>query len=520
MHSASELAETLRSITNIKLKELSTQRATFEENKSYLLFAADGESRPSEKLKTLLDGCKRLSIQQKGMKHSALYNHLAQCIQQANYDPSINGASLKGEAQLRRELDVRSLRYEYASLYSQLVTEWTDSGPTSAPRTNSMLVAMEKEAHRTEWDSYVFQALQTNQDEITSYLARLFCSTTEAQASFEKLRKAIHQFEVAFTASDQVNDENMRWCVTGLLRSDLLNEQKKAALKDILNHKESLSELRDVLNMRLSTIDTWSWDKNGVVAEQRRQIDGKYRIFHNEDIIDALLLDHLGRKWSVKFKSAFADLLDLDTTTALTSAEKRQREHFLGPESGSNLSQKRHQVFRKENFMSQLLEREDEVLRGYEDYDQDDNVTFHRSHNDIKQSLLHLVSTEIVMSTRLHKNLCVIRSDFKRFGPSLSHSTIFAVMKFFGVSPKWLGFFRNALEGTYFLECHLFTWGGCVNFVLCKGLANSKPHISTYQMFRSYQSLRRWIGRRGEDTQERHCFEQSASGRLYRGRLV
>lgn len=98
--------------------------------------------------------------------------------------------------------------------------------------------------------------------------------------------------------------------------------------------------------------------------------------------------------------------------------------------------------------MSQLLERENEVLSGYEDYDKDDDVTIHRSHNDIKQSLLHLVSTEIVLSTRLHNNFCVIRSDFKRFGPSLSHSTTFAVMKFFGVSPKWLGFFRNALEGT------------------------------------------------------------------------
>ena len=97
--------------------------------------------------------------------------------------------------------------------------------------------------------------------------------------------------------------------------------------------------------------------------------------------------------------------------------------------------------------MSQLLERENEVLRGYEDFDQDDDVTFHRSHNDIKQSMLHLLSAELVLNTNLHKDLCVIRSDFKRFGPSLSHSTIFAVMKFFGVSPKWLGFFRNALEG-------------------------------------------------------------------------
>lgn len=259
MHSTWVLAETLRSITNIKLKELSAQRDAFEENKSYLLFAADAETKPAKKLATLLDGCKRLLVQQKGLKPTTLYDRLARCVEQANYDPSITESLMKGEAQLRRELDVRSLRYEYASLYSELVTEWlADSGPTSALGMGSISNAKERKAHRMEWESYVFQALQTNQDEVTSYLAPLFCSTTEAQASFGKLRKAIYQFEETLTASDQVNEENMRWCITGLLRGDLLNEQKKAALTDISNNKESLSELRDVLNMRLSTIGTWS----------------------------------------------------------------------------------------------------------------------------------------------------------------------------------------------------------------------------------------------------------------------
>lgn len=253
------LAQTLRSITDIKLKELSEQRATFEENKSYLLFATDAESSPSKKLKTILDGCKALSIQQKGMKPNTLYDDLAQFIEQANYDPSISETLSKGEAQLRRELDVRSLRYEYASIYSQLVTEWlADSGPISGPQTNRISNMKEMKAHKEEWESYVFQALQTNQEGITSYLEVLFCSTRETRASVEKLRKGVSQFEETLTVSNQINEAEMKWCVEGLLRSDLLNEKKKTALTDISNHKESLSELADVLNMRLSSIDTWS----------------------------------------------------------------------------------------------------------------------------------------------------------------------------------------------------------------------------------------------------------------------
>lgn len=184
------LAQTMRSITDIKLKELSEQRATFEENKSYLLFAADAESSPPKKLKTLLDGCKALSIQQKGIKLNTLHDDLAQFVEQANYDPSISETLLKGEAQLRRELDFRSLIYKYASIYSQLVTEWlADSGPTSAPQTSRVSNMKEMRAHRMEWESYVFQALQRNQEEITKYLEVLFCSTKETRASFEEVEE-------------------------------------------------------------------------------------------------------------------------------------------------------------------------------------------------------------------------------------------------------------------------------------------------------------------------------------------
>lgn len=207
------LAETLRSITNIKLKELSEQRANFEENKTYLLFAADAESEPSKKVRTLLDGCKGLSVQQKGMKPNTFYDDIAQLLEQAKYDPSISGALLEQETQLRRELDVRSLRYEYASLYSQLLTEWLADNNQKVERSRTMESTFkERIAHRKEWESYVFKALLTNQEGITSYLELLFSSTKETRASLEVLRKGIREFEETLTLSDQVNQEEMHWC--------------------------------------------------------------------------------------------------------------------------------------------------------------------------------------------------------------------------------------------------------------------------------------------------------------------
>ena len=58
--------------------------------------------------------------------------------------------------------------------------------------------------------------------------------------SARDLKKGIHRFGETLTVSDQVNKDEMQWCVNGLSRSDLLNEKKKAALTDISNHKQGI----------------------------------------------------------------------------------------------------------------------------------------------------------------------------------------------------------------------------------------------------------------------------------------
>lgn len=92
-------------------------------------------------------------------------------------------------------LDVWSLRYEYGSIYSRIMTEWlTDSdggGLISAPRTNLRPSVRETKAYHKEWMSYVFKALQNDQEEMTSYLVPSLCSTTETGASPENLRKKV-----------------------------------------------------------------------------------------------------------------------------------------------------------------------------------------------------------------------------------------------------------------------------------------------------------------------------------------
>ena len=65
---------------------------------------------------------------------------------------------------------------------------------------------------------------------------------------------------------------------------------------------------------------------------------------------------------------------------------------------------------------------------------------------DAKQKLLHLLSTDILINTRLTGDITCFRTQFESWNPLLPHATIKAVLEFFGVSQKWLKFFETFLQ--------------------------------------------------------------------------
>jgi hypothetical protein len=64
----------------------------------------------------------------------------------------------------------------------------------------------------------------------------------------------------------------------------------------------------------------------------------------------------------------------------------------------------------------------------------------------IKQSLLHILTTECLFNTTLYNQFTVVRSDVAWFGPSLPHSSILTALEFFGVPEVWLTFFQKFLS--------------------------------------------------------------------------
>ena len=66
----------------------------------------------------------------------------------------------------------------------------------------------------------------------------------------------------------------------------------------------------DVLNMKMADIKNWQWDagEEGLPVEPRRQLNGKYRIMMDEDILDAIFLHYVGMTWNVGMKTILCDV--------------------------------------------------------------------------------------------------------------------------------------------------------------------------------------------------------------------
>ena len=90
--------------------------------------------------------------------------NVRQFLEQAQNDPSVSEKLQRDwQMKLERELDVNSLKYEYASLYGQLVNEWLSASDSAVDDSSEISSDFEdvgrKEMHeqRVKWEEHVFK---------------------------------------------------------------------------------------------------------------------------------------------------------------------------------------------------------------------------------------------------------------------------------------------------------------------------------------------------------------------------
>ncbi|KAK3684794.1 hypothetical protein B0T22DRAFT_198574 [Podospora appendiculata] len=458
MASSEILSQTLSSITAIKLSQITKQQSAFESKKRSLLDSVAAEPDTGKRARCLLEGAEKLPSMAANPFLSAA--NLKRFLAQADFDPAVaQEPFLRGyEAALRGELQVQSNKYEFASLYGQLVNEWIASGKAGggdADGDAGFVAVGREEMHeqRATWEAYVFQPRETDRAAIRGYLRSVFEeSSKDAKQALDAMVKSMAAFQRDWDHETHFDSAVLSDCIRGMLRGDLLTDEKKATLRDFLGNAVVLAEIVDVLNMRMATRATWAWDAPATV-DVRRNLNGRYRFYLDEDLLQSIFIYYVGRRWAVQLREVLVRFAKADgvwkpDSKPMTKDDVRRRRFFLG-ETCSGQEQSVH-ANREEHFHDEILfdHLPDSMreVRGSYGGDETKEHDTRDSHVDVVQRLLHRIETEVLLQTRLGRDITVIRSDFKWFGPSIPHASIFAVLAYFGVNDEWMDFFQRALE--------------------------------------------------------------------------
>ena len=456
MDSSTALAHSMQHITLIKLNALSKQQQSYETIKHRVLAEVASQSAQADKVQVLIDAFEAHDIHPPANISKA---NIRQFLEQSRHDSSVPLIMLQAwQTAFEQALDVPSRKYEHASLFGRLVVEWLGKGEetalndaTGSPQDHfEHLGRKEMYDQRREWESIVFAKGSTSNPAATRmYLTNIFGSTSKAKKMvkepLETLRECMRTFKLG-----TLNISALQTCVTAILETDLLSDEKSKALGDLKNNIAILQEIVDVLNTQIDVLDSWSWGDEGIPVSVRRALNGKYRVYMDEEILQALLLHFVGMKWALHFKTTFKAFFNSgawkhSSEKSLDGLARRKRQRFLGGNGAHtpSIRNERRETYRDDYFMSQLPRTFKDTKDEYSEDSSKDDV---KSPIAIKQSLLHLISTELLLNARLNRSITVFQSDFKWFGPSLPHATIISVLHFFDVPEMWLKFFEKFLR--------------------------------------------------------------------------
>ncbi|KAJ9656579.1 hypothetical protein H2201_008491 [Coniosporium apollinis] len=390
-------------------------------------------------------------------------------VDQSRYDASIPDEMLERfEAQLRSKLEIKSRRLDLAALYSRLLTEWMDSptGPNEEPASHDSSASedsfefVERQRERLQqlcdqFESVVFEPLHTDEVEIDNYMQQLFAGDVGAKA-LEQLRRDVgRRGKDMLAAFAPFNHKTLSWCINGLLAEDLLSDEKKSILQDLLQNEVVLSEIADVLNMRFADIENWAWHAgdDGIPVMPRQQLNGKYRIWMDEDVLQAIFVHYIGITWCVSMKSILQNLIgtpffwNWNHGGIVPEHDLSRRQYFLSerPLVTASVETERERIYRKTFFLSQLPSSIKAFNAGG-GYDNDGGDDRKSDSPNTKQQLLRQLATEVLLRRSVDHEVAVVQSDLKWYATALPHSTIFAVMRFVGFSEGWIQFFKRYLE--------------------------------------------------------------------------
>ncbi|OBW63545.1 MAG: Carbon-nitrogen hydrolase [Aureobasidium pullulans] len=212
--------------------------------------------------------------------------------------------------------------------------------------------------------------------------------------------------------------------IKAVLKADLLSGRKRDELIALSSAgKGVLSEVADVINMELQNLGDWSWKPSPTPAQMRKQINGKYRVYMDPEIHQALLLEYLGVRFAVHTKQQFESFFRSNAWPKSAHHTMSSRDHaraafYLSrkPSFNESLLYRRREQFKDDFFLTQLPSSIQEGNRDYnapDDSDEEDSEK--KSPLEVKQTLLRLATTELMVQRKIYGSFTLCQTDFKWF---------------------------------------------------------------------------------------------------------
>ncbi|KAJ6263876.1 hypothetical protein Dda_0013 [Drechslerella dactyloides] len=311
----------------------------------------------------------------------------------------------------------------------------------------------EEDGHKQDDESSAVKEDENDQNYLSGFMGEVF--------TMKKLRNTIGRFSGSFRKHESMGITDVKQSIHGLISGELLTEAKKEACKEILLSDVILGEIAMVLNLRLREIENWKYADPSIQMNFRRHLNGKYRCYADEPLLDAIFLQWIGIRWGMELRRVLELLHNstawLQPEKPIDDARQEVRNLMLSRESLNSAAQtvQAHQkAYMKEFFLTLLPES----LYDFRTYNEDgqgadeekkDNEKIRRARNEeLKQRLLQrvLIDKQYLEAVDPGKPFTVVQADAYRFAQSQSHEVILALMKFIGVTKHWLKFFESFLK--------------------------------------------------------------------------
>lgn len=452
---------TVEFITRMKLRELHRQRETFQQTYRELQAEADAAESPGERLKVLYEGLREIEFARQKL-HPDIMN-LEVLLHEIESGAAADELVQLWLERLEEEFQCGRLRSEFVYLFGALLEEWA-----SAKRQAGSELRHEIAEEHSRALQEVLTASPANRH--AEMLEPLFAGLGSAR---QRIRGRVEKLSEEDRLGSPVHSSELEYVLQAIQQDIYRPAGLRQEAGSFLENKSLQRELLDALTIMFEDWESWTW--NEALATRAQWTRNKWRLYTDDDLPVACLLELLARRWQGVFRGAMAatyplrltrlkKLLDLNAPEVIMMNERRMlaetadlghaQETLIWDELAwnqpwSELSQEEQMDLLTEgtSIRSQRINSLFEPMRNFPlstSYDGGGSEEYEGGFG----LMVALVNAELQLARAAftERPVAILKTDLRNFYPTLPHDLLLTILREIGLTESQLQFFARFLS--------------------------------------------------------------------------